>query len=111
MREYYLYLLECSDGSYYLGVTNDISQRIRDHQEGFNRLCYTYKRRPVVLLHYLTFNYIGEAIYWEKRLKKWSRAKKKAFFTRNWQVLHIQAKCRNKTSHKRRSSEDETSWF
>jgi len=109
MRNYYLYLLECSDGSYYVGVTNDISQRVRDHQEGFDPLCYTYNRRPVVVLHYLTFTYIGEAIYWEKRLKKWSRVKKKAFFEKNWLILHEQAKCRNESSHELRSSEDETS--
>ena len=49
MNCYYVYLLECRDGSYYVGVTNDLSNRMIAHQIGFNQNCYTYTRRPVLL--------------------------------------------------------------
>lgn len=105
---YYLYLLECSDGSYYVGVTNDLSRRIVEHQKGVYPNCYTYFKRPVSLLHYCGFASIKEAIFYEHKIKKWSRAKKHAFFKKDWKNLHEQAKCRNKSSHELRSSEDET---
>jgi predicted GIY-YIG superfamily endonuclease len=45
-----LYILECSDGSFYTGVTNDVDRRLRAHQEG-TASRYTRTRRPVVLVH------------------------------------------------------------
>jgi putative endonuclease len=76
MRTYYVYLLECYDGLFYIGVTNDLDRRLMEHQKGFYPNCFTYERRPVTLKHYVTFDYIDEAIYYEKKLKKYSRAKK-----------------------------------
>src|SRR5210317_504756 len=102
MRSYYLYLLECSDMSYYIGVTNDIDRRMIEHQRGILQNCYTYKRRPVALKYYLTFNYIGEAIYYENKIKRWSRVKKEAFFEKRWKNLQQHATCKNETSHKLR---------
>jgi putative endonuclease len=107
MGLYYVYLLECCDGSFYTGVTNDLSRRIIEHKQGLNIRCYTYNRRPVTLKHYLTFKYINDAISIEKKLKKWSRAKKVAYFNKDLKILHEKAKCRNTSSHKFRSSEDE----
>ena len=106
--KYYLYLLECADGMYYVGITNDINRRIREHQEGIYAGCFTYNRRPVVLKKYLTFLYINDAIYFEKKVKKWSRAKKEAFFCKDLDTLHKAAACKNNTSHKNRSSGAET---
>lgn len=113
MKCYYVYLLECHDGSYYVGVTNDLSNRMIVHQEGFNQNCYTYTKRPVLLKYYKTFQYINDAIYYEKKIKKWSRAKKKAFFQNDWETMHEKSACNNSSSHKNldstnRSSEDET---
>ncbi len=108
MREYYVYLLECGDGTYYTGVTNDLSRRIVEHQQGLDIGCYTYTRRPITLKHYITFEYINDAISVEKKLKKWSRAKKVAYFKKDWETLHEKAICNNNTSHKLRSSGDET---
>jgi predicted GIY-YIG superfamily endonuclease len=45
-----LYILECSDGSFYTGVTNDLDRRLRAHQQG-TASRYTRTRRPVVLVH------------------------------------------------------------
>ena len=95
----YLYLIECSDKSYYLGVTNDLSRRIKEHQDGININCYTFKRRPIKLEHYLEYNTMSEAIYDEKKLKKWSRAKKVAYFKKQWTKLHKLARCLNNSSY------------
>ncbi len=76
MYSYFVYILQCSDDSYYTGITNDINRRIDKHKLGKNRDCYTYKRRPVELKFHETFNDVLQAIYFEKRIKKWTRAKK-----------------------------------
>jgi len=95
---YYLYLIECSDETYYVGVTNDLSRRMREHKHGAHEGSYTYNRRPVKLKYYLMFDDIREAISYEKKIKKWSKAKKDAFFLKQWDKLRELAKCRNKTS-------------
>lgn len=97
--EYFVYLLECCDNSSYVGVTNNLTRRMREHQEGVNSSCYTYSRRPVKIKYYLNFDNINDAIQIEKKLKKWSRAKKEAFFKKDWKTLHEKAKCKNATSH------------
>ena len=57
-HNYYVYIVECSDGSYYTGVTNDIDKRVEQHNEGLDYNCYTYKRRPVVLKYHEHFYHI-----------------------------------------------------
>jgi predicted GIY-YIG superfamily endonuclease len=47
---WFLYILQCCDGSFYTGVTTDIDRRIREHQEG-TASRYTRTRRPVVLVY------------------------------------------------------------
>jgi putative endonuclease len=47
---WFLYILECCDGSFYTGVTTDIDRRLREHQEG-TASRYTRIRRPVVLVY------------------------------------------------------------
>ncbi len=116
MNTYYVYLLECKDGSYYVGVTNDLERRMLEHKTGFDPTCYTFSRRPVELKNYLTFQYISEAIYFEKKIKKWSRAKKEAFFKKDWNLLREKARCQNSSSHNnyqkpKESSGDETPQF
>jgi putative endonuclease len=44
-----VYILECSDGSYYTGSTNNIQNRLWQHQQGTEPHSYTYPRRPVKL--------------------------------------------------------------
>src|SRR5690606_40472044 len=78
MKEYYVYILQCKDGSYYTGVTNDIDRRLWEHQEGINNECYTYRRRPVKLVYVENFNDVNQAIAFEKQIKGWSRKKKEA---------------------------------
>lgn len=100
MKEYYVYILECSDGSFYTGVTNDVDRRLREHQEGLNSTCYTFKRRPVELVFYTTFNDVDQAIAFEKQVKGWSRKKKIALINGNWTKLKRLAECKNKSHSK-----------
>lgn len=47
---WFLYILECRDGTFYTGVTTDLDRRFREHQEG-KASRYTRTRLPVVLVH------------------------------------------------------------
>jgi len=87
MKEYYVYILQCKDGSYYTGVTNDIDRRLWEHQEGINNECYTYRRRPVKLVYVENFNDVNQAIAFEKQIKGWSRKKKEAIINNEWGKL------------------------
>lgn len=91
-HNYYVYILECNDKSYYTGVTNNIERRIWEHHNDDNALAYTYKRRPVVLKYYQHFQDITQAIAWEKQLKGWSRKKKEALFKEDWEEVRRLAK-------------------
>jgi Predicted endonuclease containing a URI domain len=74
---WWLYVLECSDGSLYTGVTNDISRRVRQHNgELTGGARYTRSRRPVKLYFYWTYNNKSEAMKAEHAFKKLSRKQK-----------------------------------
>lgn len=80
MRDYqfHVYILRCCDGSYYIGVTNDIDRRFAEHRNGIDPTCYTFGRRLVTLVYTAWFTDIWKAIAWEKHIKRWSRKKKGA---------------------------------
>lgn len=86
-HNYFVYIIECADGLYYTGVTNNIERRIAEHNEGLNPKSFTFKRRPVTLKYYQHFTYINKAIESEKQLKGWSRRKKEALFIENWEAI------------------------
>lgn len=73
----YMYILECSDGSYYTGSTKDLEKRLQEHStsQGAN---YTRKRLPVKLVYHEEYSRIDEAFYREKQIQGWSRKKKQA---------------------------------
>ncbi|WP_299556261.1 GIY-YIG nuclease family protein [Seonamhaeicola sp.] len=100
MNSYYVYILKCADGSYYIGITNNLDQRLTYHQLGKNINCYTYRRRPLEMKFYQVFNDVLQAIYFEKKLKKWTRAKKEALINGDFDMLQILAECRNATHYK-----------
>ena len=78
MKHYYVYILKCSDDSYYTGVTNNIDRRFAEHKTGENNKSYTYNRRPVELVFCEEFNDVNQAIAFEKQVKGWTRKKKEA---------------------------------
>ena len=100
MERYTVYILLCSDGSYYTGVTNDILRRLDEHNSGEHKESYTYSRRPVSLVFSYHFSNIDDAIAIEKQIKGWSRKKKEAIIRNNWDALPELSQCLNKTSHK-----------
>ena len=73
----YMYILECSNGKYYTGSTNNLEKRMKEHWngEGAN---FTKKYPPMKLLYVETFQRIDEAYYREKQVQGWGRAKKEA---------------------------------
>ena len=87
MNTYYVYMLLCADGSFYVGITNNLELRIGQHQFGIDPRCYTFKRRPFKLVHSSDFHNVDEAIAWEKQLKGWSRAKKIALTRSDWKLI------------------------
>lgn len=87
VHNYSVYIIQCKDGSYYIGVTNDLDRRLWEHNSGFDIGCYTYTRRPVKLKYYETTSDIKQAILREKQLKGWSRKKKEALFKEDWDEL------------------------
>lgn len=86
MSKGYMYILKCTDGSYYTGSTKDLERRLWEHQNmlGAN---YTKKRLPVKLVYYEEYSKIDEAFYREKQVQGWSRKKKEALIDRKPELL------------------------
>ena len=87
MKQSYVYILKCSDNSYYTGVTSNLESRIFKHNTGFYPESYTSSRRPLQLVFYCEFTDINVAIDTEKQIKKWSRAKKEALINGDFDAL------------------------
>ncbi|RBW59566.1 GIY-YIG nuclease family protein [Tenacibaculum sp. E3R01] len=92
MKIYYVYILKCSDETYYTGITSDLEKRIFEHKEGKHSESYTYKRRPIKLMFYAEFSEVSFAIKTEKKIKKWSKAKKEALINNEFEKLPNLAK-------------------
>ena len=92
MNIYYVYILKCSDKTYYTGFTSNLEKRFFEHQEGKHIESYTYKRRPLELVFYCEFTVAGFAIDTEKQIKKWSKAKKEALINDEYEKLPNLAK-------------------
>jgi putative endonuclease len=88
MGSYFVYILLCSDDSYYIGLTTDLSKRVAEHNSGVLRKAYTHSRRPVVLVWAGEFPTHEEAFAFERQIKGWSRAKKKALIDDDWDKIH-----------------------
>jgi putative endonuclease len=100
LRTLYVYILECSDDTLYVGVTNNVGRRFIEHISGLHDDSYTFSRRPLKLVYCNQFSSPLEAIGFEKQLKRWSRAKKIALINSDFNSLHELAECKNETSHK-----------
>lgn len=77
---YYVYILECKDGTLYVGATNDLEKRVKQHNESKQGAHYTKIRRPVVLRYSEKYKTLGEARAREAEIKRLPRAKKVALF-------------------------------
>ena len=99
MNQLCVYILECSDNSYYTGVTNNIERRMLEHQSGEAKISYTFSRRPVKLKWYYESMDPHQAIELEKQIKRWTRKKKDALMNQEWDLLKLCSECTNKSSH------------
>ena len=99
MKYYYIYMLKCADGLIYTGMTNNLTRRLNEHQDGKNKKCFTFKRRPVTLIFYESFMDVNQAIDFEKQIQKWSSKKKLALAEGDEEVLKQLAVCRNDSHH------------
>jgi putative endonuclease len=80
-------MLKCADDKYYTGITNNLERRLYEHNEGVGSKCFTFKRRPLVLVYYQAFVDVKQAIALEKQIKGWSRKKKEAFIKQDFEEL------------------------
>lgn len=92
-KQMYVYILKCSDGTYYTGVTNDLERRLHEHNSR-SRNSYVSARLPFELFYYEEFNNPLVAIAREKQIKGWSRAKKEALKNRDFDKLKFLSKNR-----------------
>jgi putative endonuclease len=81
-----MYILRCSDGSYYVGSTVNLDHRLRQHQQG-DGAEYTKRRRPVELVYSCAFERMVEAFAAEKKVQGWSRAKREALISGRFDLL------------------------
>ena len=82
----WVYILECADGSYYVGSTTDLERRVSQHQLG-EGAAYTKRRRPVRLVWAVDFDRVDDAFLFEKRVQGWSRRKREALIAGHFDAL------------------------
>lgn len=103
----YMYILQCSDGSYYTGSTKNIEARLYQHQNGEGAK-HTKTRLPVKLVYVEEFECIDEAFYREKQIQGWGRKKKEALIAGDFDKLsHLS---RSKTDFDKLSHHDKLSY-
>ena len=95
----FVYILRCRDGRYYVGTTrSSLEQRVAEHNAGFFG-GFTKSRRPVELVYSESFDRIMDAIASERRLKGWSRAKKEALITGDYEKLTQLSRSKSKPAN------------
>ena len=99
---FHVYMLECSDGSLYVGHTDDLNARLSAHRSR-RYAGYTARRLPIRLIFSEPFNTRDEAFTAERQIKGWSRAKKLALARGEWDLIVQLASIR---SPDRRASSD-----
>ena len=66
MKSYYVYILLCTDGRSYTGITDDFERRLYEHQIGANKSSFTYGRRPLKLIFLKEFKDVRGHLFWEE---------------------------------------------
>ncbi|QJU58720.1 GIY-YIG nuclease family protein [Sphingomonas sp. AP4-R1] len=83
---FWVYMLHCRGGAFYIGHTDDLDRRIAEHQAGAIA-GFTAERLPVELVRSENLDIRIEALQAERRLKGWSRAKKMALIRGDWDAV------------------------
>ncbi len=81
-KSWYVYMVRCSDGTIYTGITNDIEARIAKHNNGSGAR-YTAQRRPVKLVHTETLGNRSNAMKREAQIKRWNRRQKESLLLKS----------------------------
>lgn len=84
--QYYVYLLWCSDNSLYCGSTENLQNRLKEHNSG-EAAFWTKMRRPVKLVYFETYNSLLSARRREKQIKGWTITKKINLINGVWKKL------------------------
>ena len=84
------YILRCGDGSYYVGSTLDLQRRFWEHDQGLGA-AYTRRRRPVTLVWSAEFDRVEDAFALEKQVQGWSRRKREALISGEFDLLPLLA--------------------
>ena len=92
MKMFTVYILKCSDGSYYTGHTDNLDTRIAQHNCGYFPQCYTASRLPISLVHQQALYTREEALIVERQIKGWGRKKKQALINNDWQKISVLAR-------------------
>jgi predicted GIY-YIG superfamily endonuclease len=83
-------MLRCSDGSLYVGRSDDLAERLQQHYEG-RGCCYTANRLPVTLVYSEVFESPLAAGNRERQIKRWTTAKKEALIQKDAKRLRMLA--------------------
>jgi putative endonuclease len=96
MNGAWVYIVKCADGSYYTGLTRSElpETREQEHNDGVYADAYTATRRPVKLVYAEYMELVIDAIDAERKIKKWSRAKKEALIAGDLARVQFLAKRR-----------------
>ena len=76
MNKWFVYIVECADGTLYTGITTDLDRRLLEHNYGSRSAKYTRSRRPVKLIWHIEVENRSQASKKEARIKKMARANK-----------------------------------
>ena len=96
--DFWVYIVKCADNSYYTGHTDNLEQRIAQHQQKYFPNCYTATRLPITLAFSQPFPTRVEALAAEQQIKGWSRKKKEAMMRGDWQEVSRLAKAHTSIS-------------
>jgi predicted GIY-YIG superfamily endonuclease len=94
---FWVYILHCADDSYYVGHSDNLEDRMMQHQSGALG-GYTKGRRPVRMVYAREFATREEAFAAERQVKGWTRGKKEALIRGDWEELRRLARGRQRAS-------------
>ena len=85
---FFVYILECTNGTFYTGNTSNLELRISQHCSVYDPKSYTYKMKPVKLVWAQEFLTGVDALSAEQQIKGWSHAKKRALIEDDFEKIH-----------------------
>lgn len=87
MKEWFVYIVECADGTYYTGITVNLNRRVYEHNKTNRGAKYVKSRRPCRLVYYSIWEGRSEASKEEYEIKKLTRRQKKNVIENSENIL------------------------